>query len=217
MSPGEAAGRGARAIRQDAGATLTQVAKAARFYGLPWSTGKVGDFEAGRIPATLPTLLVVALALGDVVGHPVSIAELFGKQGRVAVTDRLILDATKVRAALSGGAVVATVSDVTGERERLATALLNAASTEGWPRRLASVSVGRLRKVLADFSEADERMCKNIGVDHGLGIAAMAYLWSRSFSAERDRLAGADANAQKRGRISRELKAELQEVLDVSD
>ena len=57
-------------------------------------------------------------------------------------------------------------------------------------------------------------MCKNIGVERSVGVAAMASLWLRTFSAERDHRAGADANAQTRGQISRLLKAELQELIN---
>jgi hypothetical protein len=67
--------------------------------------------------------------------------------------------------------------------------------------------------VLREFSESDARMCKNIGVDRFLGAAAMAALWGQTFSAERDHRAGPDANAQRRGQISRQLKAELQQVI----
>lgn len=40
---------------------------------------------------------------------------------------------------------------------------------------------------------------------------------AESFTAERDRRAGPDANPQKRGRISRELKAELHEAVNNGD
>jgi hypothetical protein len=67
----------------------------------------------------------------------------------------------------------------------------------------------------ADFArKSDERMCKNIGVDAFLGAAAMTALWRRTFTAERDNRAGPDANAQRRGQISRQLKADLQEVIN---
>jgi hypothetical protein len=42
----------------------------------------------------------------------------------------------------------------------------------------------------------------------------MAALWRRTFTAERDNRAGPDANAQRRGQISRQLKADLQEVIN---
>jgi hypothetical protein len=47
-----------------------------------------------------------------------------------------------------------------------------------------------------------------------LGAAAMAALWGRTFTAERDHRAEPDAKAQRRGQISRQLKADLQEVIN---
>jgi hypothetical protein len=38
-------------------------------------------------------------------------------------------------------------------------------------------------------------------------------LWHRTFSEERDRRAGPDANQQKRGRVSRELRTELENAI----
>jgi hypothetical protein len=38
-------------------------------------------------------------------------------------------------------------------------------------------------------------------------------LWQGTFTEERDRRAGPDANQQKRGRISRDLRAELEKAL----
>jgi hypothetical protein len=42
-------------------------------------------------------------------------------------------------------------------------------------------------------------------------------LWQRTFSEERDRRAGADANQQKRGQESRTLRAELEKALADGD
>jgi hypothetical protein len=72
-------------------------------------------------------------------------------------------------------------------------------------------------RVLGDFVESDERMCKRIGVEPDIGAAAMANRWRRTFTAERDRRAGPDANAQRRGQISRQLQAELQKALSDGD
>jgi hypothetical protein len=43
-----------------------------------------------------------------------------------------------------------------------------------------------------------------------------AALWKRTFSQERDRRAGPEANAQKRGQVSRELRKELQAVIEAA-
>jgi hypothetical protein len=59
-----------------------------------------------------------------------------------------------------------------------------------------------------------EKSAVHLGVDQVLGAAAMAALWRRTFTAERDNRAGPDANAQRRGQISHQLKADLQEVIN---
>jgi hypothetical protein len=43
--------------------------------------------------------------------------------------------------------------------------------------------------------------------------SAWSAVWGRTFSEERDRRAGGEANAQKRGRVTREMKAELEQVI----
>ena len=72
---------------------------------------------------------------------------------------------------------------------------------------------GTLSATASVVRETDQRMCKQLGVDTATGVAAMDKLWGRLFSAERDRRAGPDANAQRRGIVARQLKAELQEAL----
>lgn len=64
-----------------------------------------------------------------------------------------------------------------------------------------------------EFQESDARICKSLGISRELGVAAMALLWKKTLVAERDRLAGPGANAQRRGQISRQLKAELQKAV----
>jgi len=65
------------------------------------------------------------------------------------------------------------------------------------------------RETVDNTGEAEARIAKGLGISALRMRLESAYLWGNSFSAERDRRAGPDANAQKRGRVSRELKAEL--------
>ena len=211
----EVIGEAAKVLRLDAKVTLEQMARVAQRYGLPWTSGRVGDFEAGRTAPSLPTLIAAAAALGDAIGRPVSLAELVAGNGQVQINDKLSLDKSALRAALSGDSVNAQPKPLTAEA--LLTRALETiveASTAHWPQRLRAVKPDLRRDVLRDFNESDARMCKNIGVDQVLGAAAMAALWRRTFTAERDNRAGPDANAQRRGQISRQLKADLQEVIN---
>jgi transcriptional regulator with XRE-family HTH domain len=207
-------GEGAREIRLDAGITLEEIARAAQRYGLPWTSGRVGDFESGRTAPSLPTLVAAAAALGEAIGRPVSLAELVTGRGQVQINDKLSLEKSALRDALSGDSVRASPIRLIPAAIRKAQEILNKnTQTARWPERLRAVKPDVRFGVLRDFSESDARMCKNIGVDHVLGAAAMAALWGRTFSTERDHRAGQDANAQRRGQISRQLKAELQQVI----
>jgi transcriptional regulator with XRE-family HTH domain len=212
----EVIGAGARALRLDADVTLEQMARAARIYGLLWTSGRVGDFESGRTAPSLPTLIAATAALGEAIGRPVSLAELVTGKGQVHINDKLSLDTSALRAALSGETVSAhAIPDFLPAEEMYEMAQLLTSQTRfHWPKRLRAITPDLRSAVLRDFSESDARMCKNIGVDQVLGAAAMAALWRRTFTAERDNRAGPDANAQRRGQISRQLKADLQEVIN---
>jgi transcriptional regulator with XRE-family HTH domain len=209
-------GEGARALRLDAGVTLEQMARAARIYGLSWTSGRVGDFESGNVAASVPTLVAAAAALGEAIGRPVSLAELVTGEGQVNINDKLSFDKSALRAALSGETVSApAIPDLLpAEEVHELASLLSSQTNFHWSDRLRAVHPDLRRDVLRDFNESDARMCKNIGVDQVLGATAMAALWRRTFTAERDNRAGPDANAQRRGQISRQLKADLQEVIN---
>jgi hypothetical protein len=74
------------------------------------------------------------------------------------------------------------------------------------------VPVGVTRQVARDYGKPESLLARDVGLDSL--IAAMAAVWQKSSNAKRDDLAGPDANAQKKGRVARELKAELKAVLD---
>jgi transcriptional regulator with XRE-family HTH domain len=204
----EVAGANARALRLAADVKLEDFAQAAQSYGLPWTTGRVGDFESGRAGPSLPTMFAVAAALGAVIDRPVSLAELFDGKGSVQINDGLTVKLSELRSALSGEAV--EVKALPAAKASRPAGIKNwTASGMGTPRGAGD----RYMRVLNSFRESDVRMCKNIGVETRQGAAAMATLWGHTFSTERDRQAGQGANAQRRGQISRQLKAALEREL----
>lgn len=209
MSVSEVAGAEARKLRQDAGKSLEDVARAVRSYGLPWSTGRVGDFESGRAGPDMRTLLVVAAALGTVIGRPVELADLFAGSGDVAITDVVTIKRAVLRATLAGQAVKLPLPK--GVESVALT--LRIPSNRVIPKGVRGVDPDVLHRVLGELRESDVRMCQRIGVEPYWGAAAMAKLWGRTFVAERNQRAGPGANPQRRGQISRQLKAELQELM----
>ena len=78
---------------------------------------------------------------------------------------------------------------------------------------LGKVEMPVMLQVERQSGEAELKMARALGVDRWLVDLASAARWGRTLAAERDDRAGTDANAQKRGRITRELKAELEATL----
>jgi hypothetical protein len=196
-------------------ATLGDVAKAARRYGTSWTPGKVSDLEHGRVSPTLPTLVIVALSLSDVCGRLVTIAELVKSDENICLAKGFDVPSEVLKLLLDGD-------------EKAYKLLLNRAldrtvagakaAVDSWPARLKEkVSVGLLRQVYADYGEPEQLLEREFGTDRDRLVAAMAALWKKCFHAERDRLAGPGANAQKKGRVARQLKADLKAVLDGDD
>lgn len=199
----EVVGRNARDLRRSVDATLEDVAALARGYGLRWSTGSVGSLESGRtVGVNLENLLAVAATLGDVVGRPVSLADMFAGDGDVALNDELTVPLATVRATLSGEVVSipapVPVVPIAGAY-------------------FPAVGTVRYSLPVSALCETDLRVCRSLGVEPEVGAAAMARLWKKTFVAKRDELAGSNANPQRRGRISRQLKTELQKVIADGD
>jgi hypothetical protein len=67
--------------------------------------------------------------------------------------------------------------------------------------------------VLDQSGLTEDRLAKRLGISRERLATLSFQLWRGTFSEERDRRAGHDANQQKRGRVSRELRAELEEAL----
>jgi transcriptional regulator with XRE-family HTH domain len=204
----EIAGSNARALRREAGVNLQDFARAMRRRGLQWSTGRVGDFESGRAAPNLATLYVVAVALSDVhrdvTGRSVTLTDLFAGVGQVQINDKLPVQLWALREALEG-------KPIKPARLTASWVRVDDGDLPEWAREIDT----KLRaRVLGDFVETDERVCKRLGVARDVGAAAMAKLWRKTFTAERDRMAGPDAKPQHRGQISRQLQTKLEEVIN---
>jgi transcriptional regulator with XRE-family HTH domain len=192
-------GTNARELRLAAKVTLDAFALVARQYGLPWTSGRVGDLESGRVLPNLETVYAVAAALSHATAQPVTLADLLATDQPVAINDQLCADPDQFHAAVTGG-------PVTGVCEQA-----RELSYSRFQRKVDRFV--RITNTYSALREADWRLCKQLGIDREHGAAVMAELWGHTFSDERDRLAGPDANAQRRGQISRQLKAQLEEAI----
>jgi transcriptional regulator with XRE-family HTH domain len=194
-------GHNAREIRLKHKVTLDRLAAAMKLCGLRWSTGRIGSFESGHVPARIETLYTVALALGQATGRSVRLDDLLAGDDDVvvALNNELSVPLSALRDAVSRKPVKI------GETEMTRKAL--GPDAHEWAE--AAVRV--------EFREADVRVCKTLGVTPELGALAMGRLWAHTFSAERDLQAEPGANAQRRGQISRELQKQLAEELARGD
>ena len=205
-------GGNARRLRTDAGVTLNVLAKHTRTYGLKWSTGKVGDLESGRVSPTVPTLFAVSLALTDATGSEVAIADLVRGTGWVRINDGFDVDVQRLEEALRG-----TAPTIRGRDHRQAPTNDEIAAAferyreqrESEPSYFGDIPTIELEKISKASGLDEDRVAADLDISPDRLLVESYLLWGRAFSAERDARAGEGANAQKRGHISRALKAEL--------
>jgi Helix-turn-helix domain len=191
-------GANCRRIRTDAGVTQDELAWAARQVGLKWTASKVRDFEVGRSAPTFATVLALTVALNRVItrtrvtalGHeiaiqldPVRMADLVSYGGEVSVTEDFALAGERLADYCSGGTW----------------------STEDGVQSMSSNS--------SVLGLAEERVAGRLGISTERLYAESQRLWNTTFSAERDRIAGPGANPQRKGQVTRQLKAELEKAI----
>ncbi|ADG97876.1 Xre family DNA-binding protein [Segniliparus rotundus DSM 44985] len=220
----EVVGLNARRIRLQAGATLAQVAHFAKITGLKWTSGKVGDLESGRVPPNLTTLIPLAIALQYASNAPVTVADLVGSDKFVQVNERIILNSEALAKLIGNGSEsyrVEVEDHAAGESVKAQLAQWEAEITEeiakekaGYPRLLWEVPHGLIARVYLQSGETEKKLAKELGVTEMKLRYESALLWGKSFTAERDARAGEDANAQRRGIVSRALKKQLKASIE---
>ncbi|NKZ77516.1 hypothetical protein GTA28_11625 [Rhodococcus hoagii] len=223
-------GTNAKRLRKEAELTLDQVAIAARQRGLKWNASRVADFEAGRVSPNLATLTAFALALADAGCADLTFADLVDSDTPVRINDSILLGSVVLFDAMNGAAVEPNwgkvligpgrikigdrvLYDGLAERRRE----VEEAAAEQLGRYLKHTDAETVRSILMTSGSAEHRVQRALRLSPELLAAASAALWGRSFSAERDARAGKDANAQKRGQITRRLQSELEGELNGGD
>ena len=211
----EVVGAGCQRVRSEIGITQDELARYARDVGLRWNAAKVGDFEAGRSEPAFKTVLAVTLALqwaaekaGKDRGSGVSPADLVGTDGWVMLTD-LNFPAEELAAACRGEAWRFSRADY----ERGAAEHTNRLRLEVQRDIFGEQALTEAERMLLRSGLAEDRLTRSLGISRSRLADVSFRLWQCTFSEERDRRAGSDANQQKKGRISRELRAELQKAL----
>lgn len=231
-------GGNCKLVRSKIGVTQDELARCARFIGLRWNAAKVGDFEAGRSAPTFATVLAVTLALqmalddaaerrGDIpeewarkhgISGRVTLADLVGGEGEVALTGSLSVPAAQVEAVCRGRAFHRfdlQYNPPPTDPDEMATTVWVGKVLEDnvEPALTKLVWEGAAASTLERSGLTEHRLAKRLSINRARLAHISFQLWQSTFSEERDRRAGPDANQQKRGRVSRELRAELEEAL----
>jgi transcriptional regulator with XRE-family HTH domain len=210
-------GENARRLRTSARLTLDQVAVAARQRGLNWSESRVADFESGRVAANLATILAVCVALDDLGCAKATPLELVRTARPIHVNDGLLLWSEDVAKLLSGRPLVRHVTP-----EHVARTFSPGFTTITSPYEMKismryPVSDPTVLIAVARASgAAEERVRKSLGISSMLLASLSAAFWRRTFTEERDHRAGKDANPQKRGQVTRQMRAELKTAIEAT-
>jgi transcriptional regulator with XRE-family HTH domain len=220
----EVIGGNFRRIRITNGLSQNDLARYGRDVGLRWNAAKVGDFEAGRSAPAFATVLAVLWALQTAIEHrsaqrsgagiteplaitEVRIADLFQGSGLVAVNKSLDIPAGILRDVCSG-----EIPDPGRVHSRPA-ASPSAALVHAETLELQQ----QIRAVLQRSGLTEDRLAKRLEIEPARLAEVSFRLWQSTFGEERDRRADPDANRQKRGRITRILRGEIEEALKRGD
>ncbi|MGK4187784.1 helix-turn-helix transcriptional regulator [Rothia koreensis] len=203
-------GANIKAQRERLGLTLSDVSKSLRWYGVHWSTGRLGDIEAGRGTASIQVVAMVALVLSDATP---------GFHDKIRPLDLLKADEpVKVGAdhamlpeyfnelmedGLDGGQVAL----FTNAEDRIKNMITDMTATfEGVG---PGVSISDANEAFRRFSDVDYRNAHRLGIERNAYIGACLRLWGRLLSDETEACAPEGASAQKKGRITRVLLDQL--------
>lgn len=184
--------------------TMEQVAEAGRSAGLSWSSGSIGSIEKGNFKPTLDTLIALAHVLPNIEhfldpqkpgwNRDLPLSALIDSNQKMEITSTFRLDAESILDWASGN--VDSISwDLTRQYKK---------DLEEHISQLRSTAISR----------SEIRIAKQAGIDPTALKVTSHLLWGKRFEEHRDELAGKFATPQKKGRISRELVAEIKAYLE---
>ncbi len=211
-------GRNCKRIRNEIGLTQNEFAKYARDQGLRWNASAVADFESGRSTPTFGTVLAVSLALelaAQITRRYRWSAETGGAFSELVEADgdiQLLNNGLTMSADLVAEVCRGKPWKVFADRGPQSKEFL-ALERDFW----GDEGLSATQRLIVRSGQPEERLARQLNIELSTLADISNLLWQSTFSEERDRRAGADANAQKKGRISRELRQELEQELADGD
>jgi len=198
---------------------MITLAEHAQLFGARWRANEILKIEQGERRLTIDALAILANALTVLRGKPVGLADLLQSDepldlagsGRAANGETLLnvllakKGASLDRVKPEPLAAVISISHFGKRSDGTAPPLDFKLPTDPQERE-------ELRLALTQ-SESELRIARSMGLDPYVFAACCLWMWGLFFSHERNRRAGKDANAQKRGNITRIMKDELREAI----
>lgn len=231
-------GRNCKRLRTYIGVTQDELARHARTLGLTsWKASAVGDFEAGRSTPSFSTVLTVTAALqwsiedraeqAGMTGKDlrasklpgVTLADLLEFDGMVTLTDTFWVFGSELAEMCRKGYVFTLDPSIYSRDSpepfnfgpgRLRKFEIRSGAYLREREDELGITFDELTSMLQRSGLAEQRLARQLEVKPAELAAASFRLWKRTFTEERDRRAGTEANQQKKGRISREMRAELE-------
>jgi transcriptional regulator with XRE-family HTH domain len=215
----EAFGRGLRDIRTANGLTLDKVASTATTFGLKWTTARVVEFERGKIPISLPTLMRLGTVLTALTGRSVTLVEMLGWDHWIELPgqDHSVIHADAFRQAFNGGAVDLRQGD---EVERSKNDAVDASDLiPGVP---PGTTVRQLKYMHEYAGLADVRAAKSLGLPFDEFLVFCQAMLHSTFGEVTMQLTSnhefgrlKDAGPQSRGHLTRRLTRMLEKFIEM--
>lgn len=216
----EIVGQNVASIRESAGLSLDAVARAAHPFGLRWNSARISRIERGDGNVTLDTLLMLCALLSDMTMKDISVASLVRSTGPVAIAPEGTLSPGVAEKLVRDGQVSYRQTFEEGGDIIAATVASVHQANDQYFKILDPEFRGDLVAVRAHnegrtkWSLSDERNARKLGLTDAEFLGWCVVLWGRLMSLEVEDRAPEGATPQKKGRITRELLAELREALE---
>lgn len=220
-------------MRETHGLTLDQVAQAGRRYGATWSASSVRNLERGQASIPLPTLIHLALALGDLTGRPLTLSDLFGEAQAVSLDadDRIQVTRTWLDRMLAGQPLTITPDDIPwiahdGDEPGSQLSVETQHTEGGISDALDELIEQSQIPPEPNWAQMDSRQTPSLAEKRAaekLNIRPAELqqraiqLWGRPLDEESTRRSGPGSSPQARGRVTRRLMDEIRDVLTKSE
>ncbi|WP_074690407.1 helix-turn-helix domain-containing protein [Leucobacter chromiiresistens] len=217
-----------REFRSDHGFTLDQVARSAREFGASWSASSVKNIESGRAVTSLQNLISLTLALNNLAGTHLTLADVLGKAQAFESPRALGLPVRRawVDKVLAGAPVeIGHVENLLGGEEKAKQIITDfPEKMKGWlkelPKGIDLQTIERVESQNRSASLAEERAARTLGIRPDSVRVWAIKLWGMDLEEKADKLARErlesleEPSPQARGAMTRALIRQIREEVE---